>query len=219
MFFAYIIYSYRKKKMEIKKYMEENEANTTAQVGQQSQEPVDSIKNIGYMDSLFQELPEVMIIGERPIVKAEQGKLVYDVPRLVGNLPVDNAYDVVKVTKDKINRRGYGKFLKIDNDVRVSLCQDKIDEDEKWDGLKGYVTNTLLPPEEVVTQYHGLWVVERAFRISKGTIETRPIFHFTERRIEAHVCLCFVAYKVYKELERIVAELKLEMSGYCKMEY
>ena len=117
-----------------------------------------------------------------------------------------------KVTKDKINRRGYGKFLKIDNDVRVSICQDKIDEDEKWDGLKGYVTNTLLPPEEVVTQYHGLWVVERAFRISKGTIETRPIFHFTERRIEAHVCLCFVAYKVYKELERIVTELKLEMS-------
>ena len=37
--------------------------SATAQVGQQSQEPVDSIKNIGYMDSLFQELPEVMIIG------------------------------------------------------------------------------------------------------------------------------------------------------------
>ena len=35
--------------------------SATAQVGQQSQEPVDSIKNIGYMDSLFQELPEVMI--------------------------------------------------------------------------------------------------------------------------------------------------------------
>ena len=70
--------------------------SATAQIGQQSQEPVDSIKNIGYMDSLFQELPEVMITGERPIVKAEQGKLVYDVPRLVGNLPVDNAYDVVK---------------------------------------------------------------------------------------------------------------------------
>ena len=32
----------------------------------------------------------------------------------------------------------------------------------------------------------------------------RPIFHFTEKRIEAHVCICFVAYKVYKELERIL---------------
>jgi hypothetical protein len=28
------------------------------------------------------------------------------------------------------------------------------------------------------------------------------MFHFTARRIEAHVCICFVAYKVYKELER-----------------
>ena len=31
----------------------------------------------------------------------------------------------------------------------------------------------------------------------------RPMFHFTEQRIEAHVCICFVAYKIYKELERI----------------
>lgn len=41
--------------------------------------------------------------------------------------------------------------------------------------------------------------LHKFFRISKGTLEMRPIFHFTERRIEAHVCLCFVALKVYKE--------------------
>lgn len=35
-------------------------------------------------------------------------------------------------------------------------------------------------------------------------LEMRPMFHFTERRIEAHVCICFIAYKVYKELERII---------------
>ena len=68
----------------------------TAQQEQQTQTPVDSVKNIAYVDSIFKELPEVMITGERPIVKAEQGKLVYDLPRLVGNLPVDNAYDAVK---------------------------------------------------------------------------------------------------------------------------
>lgn len=48
------------------------------------------------LDSLYQTLPEVMITGERPIVKAAQGKLVYDLPRLIRNLPVDNAYDAVK---------------------------------------------------------------------------------------------------------------------------
>ena len=37
-----------------------------------------------------------MVTGERPIVKAAQGKLVYDLPRLIQNLPVDNAYDAVK---------------------------------------------------------------------------------------------------------------------------
>lgn len=70
--------------------------SVAAQQEQQPQTPVDSVRNIAYIDSIFKELPEVMITGERPIVKAEQGKLVYDLPRLVGNLPVDNAYDAVK---------------------------------------------------------------------------------------------------------------------------
>ena len=40
----------------------------------------------------------------------------------------------------------------------------------------------------------------------------RPMFHFTERRIEAHICICFIAYKVYKELERLIAINKIGMS-------
>ena len=47
---------------------------------------------------------------------------------------------------------------------------------------------------------------------SGGTLEARPIFHFTERRIEAHICICFVAYKLYKELERILRILRIELS-------
>lgn len=39
-----------------------------------------------------------------------------------------------------------------------------------------------------------------------------PMFHFTERRIEAHICICFIAYKVYKESERLVAINKIGMS-------
>ena len=82
----------------------------------------------------------------------------------------------------------------------------------RWDGLKGYITNTSLDAEEVISQYHGLWVVEKAFRVSKGNLEMRPVFHFTERRIEAHVCICFIAYKVYKELERIIRISKIDLS-------
>lgn len=45
----------------------------SAQQVQPVREPADSVKNVAYIDSLFRELPEVMITGERPVVKAEQG--------------------------------------------------------------------------------------------------------------------------------------------------
>ena len=63
-----------------------------------------------------------------------------------------------------------------------------------------------------MTAYHNLWNVERAFRIAKSKIEIRPIFHFTRRRIEAHICICFVALKVYKELERLLKLSDIKMS-------
>ena len=43
----------------------------------------------------------------------------------------------------------------------------KLEADAKWDGLKGYLTNTDIPVEEVYAAYHNLWHVEKAFRIAK----------------------------------------------------
>jgi transposase len=58
---------------------------------------------------------------------------------------------------------------------------------------KGYLTNTLLSGVNIYQEYSGLWQIEHAFRVTKGTLELRPIFHFTEKRIKAHICICFVA--------------------------
>ena len=77
---------------------------------------------------------------------------------------------------------------------------------------KGYLTNTDIPVEQVYSAYHNLWHVERAFRIAKSKIEIRPMFHFTRKRIEAHECICFVALKVYKELERMLKQSDIRMS-------
>lgn len=125
---------------------------------------------------------------------------------------IRKAYASGKISKRNINQRGYNKFLVIENDVMVSIDEDKIKADAQWDGLKSYVTNTKLPADEVIGQYHSLWVVERAFRITKGALEARPVFHFTERRIESHICICFIAYKLYKELERILRLLNIGLS-------
>lgn len=125
---------------------------------------------------------------------------------------LQKAYKTGNITKENINKRGYNKFLEISDNVKVVINQEKIHEDEKWDGLKGYITNTSLSAKDVYEQYNSLWVVEKAFRITKGTLEIRPMFHFTPRRIEAHVCICFVAYKIYKELERVLKTNNINLS-------
>ena len=125
---------------------------------------------------------------------------------------LEKAYRRGTLTKDNINKRGYNKFLKMEGDVKVTINYEKLEKDVKWDGLKGYLTNTNIPVNDVYAAYHNLWHVERAFRISKSKIEIRPMFHFTRRRIEAHVCICFVALKVYKELERLLKLSGINMS-------
>lgn len=151
--------------------------------------------------------------GERLIVSYSDKRAKKDAyNRDRGVARLRKAYKSGHLTKQQVNKRGYNKFLEISKDVEVIISEDKIAKDAEWDGLKGYITNTSLDAEKVIEEYHGLWVVERAFRISKGALEMRPMFHFTERRIEAHVCICFIAYKVYKELERIIKLKKIDMS-------
>jgi transposase len=126
-----------------------------------------------------------------------------------------------KITKAHINNRGYNKFLKIDipSKIPVGLDHEQIAEDKKWDGLKGYVTNTEFKHEEILDNYKQLWHIEKAFRISKGDLKLRPIFHRKKSRIEAHICICFVAYAVFKELERkLLQNAKSKISPYAAIE-
>jgi transposase len=111
-----------------------------------------------------------------------------------------------RLTRASINNRGYNKFLTIDNTVNISINKDKIEEDKKWDGLKGYSTSMLLSKDEIIENYKNLWQIEKAFRIARTDLKIRPIYHRVKRRIEAHICIAFVAYKIYKEPERQLKE-------------
>ena len=117
-----------------------------------------------------------------------------------------------QLTKEHLNNRGYNKFLKLTGEVAVEIDESLIGAAVRWDGLKGYLTNTELPAEQVIESYGQLWHIERAFRISKTDLRIRPMYHRRRRRIEAHVLVAFVAYTIYKELERRLAEAKLAIS-------
>jgi transposase len=117
-----------------------------------------------------------------------------------------------KLTKASINNRGYNKYLKLEGEIKVVIDKERYEQDAKWDGLKGYITNAKLTKDEIIENYQHLWKIEKAFRIAKTDLKIRPIYHRLQKRIEAHICLTFVAYKVYKELERQLKEKKSKLS-------
>lgn len=174
-----------------------------ARIKKESGTMKEAIATTGHKNGTFKDIPYPD--GDRLIVgysDERARKNAYD--RKQGIERLRKRYAKGTITKADINKRGYNKFLTISSDIAVAIDEDKIAEDQVWDGLKGYKTNTSLSPEEVYQEYQNLWNVERSFRIVKGTLEVRPMFHFTPKRIEAHVCICFVALKVYKELERLL---------------
>lgn len=117
-----------------------------------------------------------------------------------------------KLTKEHLSNRGYNKFLRLSGEVKVEIDEAKVAQAARWDGLKGYLTNTDHSPELVIETYGQLWHVEKAFRISKTDLRIRPMYHYRRKRIEAHVLIAFVAYTIYKELERRLANGQLPVS-------
>lgn len=117
-----------------------------------------------------------------------------------------------KLTKSNINNRGYNKYLKLEGKINVQIDYDKFAQDAVWDGLKGYVTNAKITNKQAVENYNNLWHIEKAFRMSKTDLRIRPIHHRLRQRIEAHICIAFCAYCVYKELERVLYKEKSTIS-------
>ncbi len=94
----------------------------------------------------------------------------------------------------------------------VEIDYDKYKNDDKWDGLKGYITNSKLSNEQIMENYANLWHIEKAFRMSKTDLRIRPIYHRLKHRIEAHICISFAAYSIYKELESVLYKEKSSLS-------
>ena len=93
-----------------------------------------------------------------------------------------------------------GRFLKVNPDG-VELNEAAIEMDAKYDGLHGVWTSLkTLSPERVYHYYGELWRIEEGFRVIKHTMSVRPVFHWKERRVRAHIAICFVAFALLRIL-------------------
>ena len=99
--------------------------------------------------------------------------------------------------------RRYGRYLqrRLSRSTALDSCQVKAAE--KFDGKFVVITNDdTLSAEDIALGYKGAWIIESCFRRMKQTgLEVRPMFHWTPRRIEAHVRLCVLALQMQRAAE------------------
>src|SRR3984885_11797767 len=102
-----------------------------------------------------------------------------------------------------IASRRYGRYLRADGRGRPQLDPAKIKAAEKFDGKFVVISNDdTLSAEDIALGYKGAWIIEACFRRMKQTgLEVRPMFHWTPRRIEAHVKLCVLALQLQRAAE------------------
>ena len=106
-------------------------------------------------------------------------------------------YGAAKYVKNVEFNQDTGEILK----GRKSPCFDfdKLAEDEKYDGYYAIVTSELkMSDGKIIDAYRGLWEIEETFKVTKGTIEARPVYVSREDRIGAHFLICFIALVIIR---------------------
>jgi transposase len=110
--------------------------------------------------------------------------------------------------KTLVGNRGYRRYVKSERDA-FSIDDEKVKEEERFDGKWVLTTNTRFTAEQVALKYKELWQVEQVFRDAKSLLETRPVFHQRNDTIRGHVFCSFLALIVKKELYR-----RIEAAGH-----
>ncbi len=97
---------------------------------------------------------------------------------------------------DLSNKRGGKKYIKSAGSKSAwTLDEEAVECDALFYGYYAIQIGTHdMTAMEVIDVYHKLWKIEESFRIMKSTLEVRPIFHWTERRIKGHFLICFLAF-------------------------
>ena len=152
------------------------------------------------------EVKEVFLSGRRYIICRNPEEAEHD-RQIRESLVAGLAEELSQCQTQKqqcavINHAAKKRFVRRLKSGRLVLDKKKIAEEKRYDGK--YVlltTDQELDACELACQYKHLFSVERAFRSLKSGINLRPINHYKNERIKAHVSLCVLSYFVQRYAE------------------
>jgi transposase len=136
--------------------------------------------------------------------KAERGELVRKAMELVANprkYSKATSYGAAKYVKDLEFDRKTGEVL----EGKKQPCFDfeKMEQESLYDGYYAIVTSELeMSDQNIIDTYRGLWEIEETFKVTKNTLEARPVYVSREDRIGAHFLTCFIALVMIRLLQK-----------------
>jgi transposase len=149
---------------------------------------------------------QVVFWGKKYALKAraEREEVLKKAQDLVANpqkYTKATSYGATKYVQNVKYNEQTGEILETINHPTLDLA--KVAEDEKYDGYYAIVTSELdMSDAEVIETYRGLWQVEETFRITKGVLETRPVYVSLQEHINAHFLTCFIALTILRILQK-----------------
>jgi transposase len=136
--------------------------------------------------------------------RAEREEVVKKAMDLVANPRKYNkaiSYGAAKYVKNLEFDKETGEIL--EGKQRPFLDSEKLAQDELYDGYYAIVTSEMeMSDAGIIDTYRGLWEIEETFRVTKGTLETRPVYVSREDRIGAHFLSCFIALVIIRLIQK-----------------
>jgi hypothetical protein len=94
------------------------------------------------------------------------------------------------------------RFVRRSADGLLRIDKGAVTNEARFDGkFLLRTSDDTLSPTDLALGYKQLYEVERGWRDLKGTLKLRPVFHFREDRIRAHVQLCWLALLLIRTVE------------------
>jgi hypothetical protein len=110
------------------------------------------------------------------------------------------SYGAAKYVKDMVFDKGTGEIVK---GRKACFDYEKLKEDEKYDGYYCLVTSELdMANSDIIDTYRGLWEIEETFKVTKGTLEARPVYVSRKDRIGAHFLTCFISLVIIRIIQK-----------------
>ena len=135
--------------------------------------------------------------------KMERQPAIEKAKDLIGNVQKynkKNCYGASKYVKHLVFDKKTGEIIEAES--QLSLDEEKIREEEKYDGYYAIVTSEMdKTDDEIIEIYRGLWRIEETFKVTKSELKSRPIYLSRKDHIEAHFLTCYIALVLGRVLQ------------------